>query len=163
MQISIEIHSPQDAAGYQKQLISGDSSLFQKEEALRWAVRCYPWTGSFQVAVSVPESYYEQQLIVHWYARAWDMQAQNVTENRLLRLEPSTIACRPQDVCHFTAVFDREEDIRELRFSLHDASAGELQEDGTFTAGQKSGMYQIRAHYHDQQVAAYVKVMEAHE
>ena len=163
MQISIEIQSPQDAPGYQKQLISGDSSLFQTEETLRWAVRCYPWTGSFQAAVSVSESYYEQKLIAHWYARAWDMQTQNVTETRLLRLEPSTIACRPQDVCHFTAVFDREEDIRELRFSLDDASAGELQEDGTFTAGQKSGMYQIRAHYHDQQVAAYVKVMEAHE
>lgn len=94
--------------------------------------------GSFQAAVSVSESYYEQKLIAHWYARAWDMQTQNVTETRLLRLEPSTIACRPQDVCHFTAVFDREEDIRELRFSLDDASAGELQEDGTFTAADFS-------------------------
>ena len=86
--------------------------------------------------------YHLQILLPHslqLFARAWDMQTQNVTETRLLRLEPSTIACRPQDVCHFTAVFDREEDIRELRFSLDDASAGELQEDGTFTAGQKSG------------------------
>ena len=46
-----EIQSPQDAPGYQKQLISGDCSLFQTEETLRWAVRCYPWTGSFQAAV----------------------------------------------------------------------------------------------------------------
>ena len=163
IQISMEIQSAQDAQGYQKQLISGDSSLFQKGEALRWAVHSYPWTGSFQMAVSVPESYYEQKLVAHWYARVWNMQAQNVTENHLLRLEPSTIACRPQDVCHFTAVFDGEEDIRELRFSLDDDDAGELQEDGTFTAGQKSGMYLIRAYYHDQQVAAYVKVLESHE
>ncbi|MCR0263906.1 hypothetical protein MKC73_08290 [[Clostridium] innocuum] len=162
LQLSLELQKNADAQEYRKQLISGDSSLFQKEE-IRWAVRSYPWTGSFQAAVAVPEDYYEQKLILHWYAKAWDMKQHEETENHLLRLEPSTLTCRPQETCRFTAVFDKEDDSKEVRYSLDERSSGELQEDGTFIAGHTCGLYQIRAYYREQQVSAYVKVMDKHE
>ena len=162
LQLSLELHENADAQEYQRQVISGDSSLFQKED-IRWAVRSYPWTGCFQAAVAVPEDCFEQKLCLHWYAKAWDMKQNEEKENRLLRLEPSTLTCKPQDICHFTAVFEKEDDSKEVRYSLDERSGGELQEDGTFIAGHTCGLYQIRAYYHDQQVNAYVKVMDGHE
>ena len=91
------------------------------------------------------------------------MKQHEETENHLLRLEPSTLTCRPQETCHFTAVFDKEDDSKEGRYSLDERSRGELQEEGTFIAGHTCGLYQIRAYYREQQVSAYVKVMDKHE
>lgn len=157
--VAVGVDEPKDGAHAKKQIQStvyGDADLFAAKEPklnnVKTAVRVWEERGSFQAAVRLNGEQNTVLLSLHWIA----VKIPGLTTDMVLeQIEPMQIA--PENVTvnlkpkekHFFAVKFLHMQPCSLKYELAEDALGKLEEDGTYTAPMKSGVYEIKIYCED--------------
>lgn len=132
-------------------IIYGDATLFAKQKPLSTcvttAVKVWTQRGSFQVAARLNGIQNTILLSMHWIAWKYPESSENEffgqDRQRFISPEEMTVNLRPGEK-HFFAVSFHNMKPCSLKYELTEEQTGMLDEDGTYKAPQKSGVYEIK-------------------
>ena len=135
-------------------VIIGDTSCFAKEDPeITWllaAVKIFPERGSFQAAVRLKGELKAVVLTMQWYAFKIQDTGAGERAERLERdaekgsIVPDTgsVYLEPKESCYIGVRFHNMKPCR-LKYRVMEADGGTIEDDGTYTAPGKSGVYEI--------------------
>lgn len=134
-----------------KSTIYGETVLFEEQNPLetriKTAVKVWSDKGSFQVAVQLQGEQKTVLVSLHWTA----LRVPEVTEDvlisnmEMMRIEPEngTVKLTSGEKHYFGVTFHNMEPCKVI-YELPDEERGEIDEDGTYTAPNRQGVYRIR-------------------
>ncbi len=132
-------------------IVYGDAALFAKQKPLETcvttAVKVWTQRGSFQVAAKLNGRQNTILLSMHWIAWKYPESPENEffgqAQQRFIAPEEMTVNLKPGEK-HFFAVSFHNMKPCSLKYELTEEQTGILDEDGTYKAPQKSGVYEIK-------------------
>lgn len=156
VQVGVEYITSDRKGGTTGELLFGDASIFAGEQRQTSAERVYqfdtavkvlPERGTFIVGLRLQEDTGLLSLRVRWFAfRAGELdkqfQAHRAGEPMLL-VNPDTIVLQPKSTAHISPVFINMPS-EACTFSIKDPEGGSIDNNGTYTAPAKEGVYEIR-------------------
>ena len=132
-------------------IIYGDATLFTRQDPtatdVTTAVKVWTQRGCFQVAVRLNGKQNTVLLSMHWIAWKYPESSENEfvgpDKQRFISPEEMTVNLKPGEK-HFFAVSFHNMKPCSLRYELTEEHTGMLDEDGTYKAPQKPGVYEIK-------------------
>lgn len=132
-------------------IVYGDATLFARQDpfitGVTTAVKVWTQKGCFQVAARLAGKQNTVLLSMHWIAWKYPESPENefVASDlqRFISPEEMTVNLKPGEK-HFFAVSFHNMKPCSLKYELTEEQSGMLDEDGTYKAPQKSGVYEIK-------------------
>lgn len=166
--VAVGVDIPEEGAHVVKKTrstIYGDADLFSREKgaaAVRTAVEVCEERGSFRAAVQFVGEQNTVLLSMHWIAVRLPEERRQASAKEMYEGEPElvpesvTVELRPREK-HFFNVKFKNMDPCVLRYELTEDKSGKINEDGTYTAPLKTGVYEICISCRDNpQICTYV-------
>lgn len=152
--VTVGVEEPKDGAHAKKQIqstIYGDMELFTKWgpdlTCVRTAVKVFEERGSFQAAVKLTGEQNTVLMSLKWMAVRLSGISEDVltkqTQRRQISPETLTVNLKPKEKHFFAVQFHHMQPCR-LKYEMSGSGGGKIEEDGTYTAPLKSGVYEIR-------------------
>ena len=132
-------------------LVSGNPERFL------YSIQTFPNRGTFRIYIQPTNAMLNQQLTLHWIARAYQP---NKKEPHLMYLRPQFVTLHPYQMCMFLPIFDDNCRNASVNYQLEQDQDGSIQRDGTYIAPSKPGLYQVKAIHRNEEVLSYVKVVD---
>ena len=168
MQIGVEYITSDGRGGTSGELLFGDTSIFAAEQRqsaaervyqLNTAVKVLPERGTFIVGLRLLEDTGLISLRIRWFAfRAGELDKQfqqHRAGEPMLLVNPDTIVLQPKETAHISPVFINMPS-EACTFSIKDPEGGSIDNNGTYTAPAREGVYEIRVEaVSDPSVCAY--------
>lgn len=152
--VAVGIDEPEEGAHAKRKIqstIYGDMELFEgqnpSQTSVRTAVKVWEEKGSFQVAAKLAREQNTVLLSLHWIAFRipGTRTGTGLKENNSAQIRPKTVTihlkCREK---HFFAVQFHNMPPCRLRYELTEEGSGRIEEDGTYTAPRKAGVYEVK-------------------
>ena len=156
VQVGVEYITSDLKGGTSGELLFGDASIFAGEQRQTAAERVYqfstavkvlPERGTFVVGLRLLEDTGLISLRVRWFAfRAGELDKQFQTHRAgepMLLVNPDTIVLQPKSTAHISPVFINMPS-EACTFSIKDPEGGSIDNNGTYTAPAREGVYEIR-------------------
>lgn len=156
VQIGVEYITADGHGGTTGELLFGDTSLFAAEHRqgaaervyqLSTAVKVLPERGTFIVGLRLLEDTGLISLRIRWFAfRAGELDKQfqqHRAGEPMLLVNPDTIVLQPKATAHISPVFINMPS-EACNFSIRDPEGGSIDNNGTYTAPAREGVYEIR-------------------
>lgn len=156
VQIGVEYITSDGRGGTSGELLFGDTSIFAAEQRqsaaervyqLNTAVKVLPERGTFIVGLRLLEDTGLISLRIRWFAfRAGELDKQfqqHRAGEPMLLVNPDTIVLQPKETAHISPVFINMPS-EACTFSIKDPEGGSIDNNGTYTAPAREGVYEIR-------------------
>lgn len=156
VQIGVEYITADGHGGTTGELLFGDTSIFAGEHRqsaaervyqLSTAVKVLPERGTFVVGLRLLEDTGLISLRIRWFAfRAGELDKQfqqHRAGEPMLLVNPDTIVLQPKATAHISPVFINMPS-EACNFSIRDPEGGSIDNNGTYTAPAREGVYEIR-------------------
>ena len=156
VQVGIEYINTDGSGATTGELLFGDTSIFGAEHRqtppnrtyqLNTAVKVLPERGTFLVGLRLLEDVGLISLRIRWFAfRAGELDKQfqpHRAGEPMLLVNPDTIVLQPKGTAHIAPVFINMPS-EACTFSIKDPEGGSIDNNGTYTAPAREGVYEIR-------------------
>ncbi|WP_367924463.1 hypothetical protein [uncultured Ruthenibacterium sp.] len=156
VQVGVEYIAADGDGGTSGELLFGDTSIFASDREhsaaervyqMTTAVKVLPERGTFVVGLRLLEETGLISLRVRWFAfRAGEIDKQfqqHRAGEPMLLVNPDTIVLQPKSTAHISPVFINMPS-EACTFSIKDPEGGSIDNNGTYTAPAREGVYEIR-------------------
>ncbi len=156
VQVGVEYITADAEGGASSEILLGDASIFSADREkvaaervyqVSTAVKVLPERGTFIVGLRLAEDTGLISLRVRWFAfRAGELDKQFQTRRSgepMLLVNPDTIVLQPKATAHISPVFINMPG-EACNFSVTDPEGGSIDNNGTYTAPAREGVYEIR-------------------
>ena len=156
VQVGVEYITTNSAGEANGELLFGDTSIFSADREstaaerayqLTTAVKVLPERGTFIVGLRLAEETGLISLRIRWFAfRAGELDKQfrpSRAGEPMLLVNPDTIVLQPKTTAHISPVFINMPS-EACTFTVTDPEGGSIDNNGTYTAPAREGVYEIR-------------------
>lgn len=156
VQVGVEYISADAGGQTSSEVLFGDASIFAGDRGqsatervyqLSTAVKVLPERGTFIVGLRLGEDTGLISLRIRWFAyRAGELDKQfqqHRAGEPMLLVNPDTIVLAPKSTAHIAPVFINMP-AEACNFSVKDPEGGSIDNNGTYTAPAREGVYEIR-------------------
>ncbi len=150
----------------EREIVYGSPEVFSREQGVvhvEIAVKLYMDRGSFIIGLHCLEEIQEDRLTVHWLAirDQKDVQA-DIPESIVMTIRPNMPRISVRQSVRLEAYIG-EERQNSLQWRIIDPEGGSMDDNGLYTAPNRAGIYEVRAHSMESALEASVYIIVGEE